>query len=171
MSTNLTGRTGVVIDLKNVNALTTKLADILDELGIDTSIKWSFGEGVKACNVLYHEKHTITQSASKTLDINAGSPSLKDAFGDTLTLKAIKFLYIKNTSEDLLVSVFGGGSLDLLIMGGTTDVMKVSPGGFILWADPTAAGIVTTVNLNLKLAVSAGSGDAIIDVVIMGLKV
>ena len=171
MSTNLTGKTGIVIDLKNVNDLATKIDEALDQLGIDTNIKWSFGEGVKACNVLYHEKHTIDQAATKTLDINAGTPSLKDAFGDTLTLKAIKFLYIKNTSEDLLVSVFGGGDLDLLIMGGTTDVMKVSPGGFILWADPTAAGIVTTVNLNLKLAVSAGSGDAIIDVVIMGLKV
>lgn len=171
MSTNLTGRTGVVIDLKNVNDLATKLADILDELGIDTSIKWSFGEGVRACNVLYHEKHTIDQGGSKTLDINAGSPSLKDAFGDTLTLKAIKFLYIKNTSEDLKVSIFGKGTLDLLIMSGLTEQVVLETEGFFVWACPTAAGVVTTANKNLELTVGAGSGSAIIDVVILGLKV
>ena len=171
MSTNLTGRTGVVIDLKNVNDLETKLADILDELGVDTSIKWSFGEGIKACNVLYHEKHTIAATEQKTLDINAGSPSLKDAFGDTLTLKAIKFLYIKNTSLDLPVSIFGGGALDLLIMDGMTDKLWLEKEGFFLWACPTAAGVDTTVNKNLELTVGAGTGSAIIDVVILGLKV
>jgi len=171
MSTDLTGKTSIVIDLKNVNALATKMDECLDQLGIDTSIKWSFGEGVKAANVLYHEKHTIAQNDNKTLDINAGSPSLKDAFGDTLTLKAIKLLYIKNLSEDLTVSVFGKGTLDLLIMGGTTDALKLPPLSPFYWADPSIAGIVTTVNLNLYLAVSAGSGSAIIDVAMLGLKV
>lgn len=171
MSTNLTGKTGVVIDLKNVNDLATKIDEALDQLGIDTSIKWSFGEGVKACNVLYHEKHTIAQGAQKTLDINTGSPSLKDAFGDTLTLKAIKFLYVKNTSADLKVAIFGKGTLDLLIMDGMTDKLWLEKEGFFVWACPTAAGVVTTVNVNLELTVGAGSGNAIIDVVILGLKV
>ncbi len=71
MSTNLTGRTGVVIDLKNVNDLDTKLADILDELGVDTSIKWSFGPGIKACNVLFHSKRTITGGQSEKLSVGA----------------------------------------------------------------------------------------------------
>ena len=171
MSTNLTGRTGVVIDLKNVNDLATKMADILDELGVDTSIKWSFGEGVKACNVLYHAKHTIAATNQETLDINLGATNLKDAFGDTLTLKAIKFLYIKNTSEDLKVSIFGKGADDLLIIDGTTDKVVLEPEGFFLWACPTAAGVVTTANKYLELTAGAGSGSAIIDVVILGLKV
>lgn len=170
MSTNLTGNTKVVIDMKNVNDLATKLSDVLDELGIDNGIKWTFGELAQQVNVLYHEKHTIDQAASKTLDINAGTPSLKDAFGDTLTLKAIKFLYIKNTSIDLIVSVFGGTG-GLLIMSGITDTQQLPPGSFSVWACPTAAGIVTTANKNLELAVSAGSGSAIIDVAILGLKV
>lgn len=175
MSTNLTGRTGVVIDLKNVNDLETKLADILDRLGIDTSIKWSFGEGLKACEVLFHSKRTIAAEGSETLKLNdssgeAGVLKLTDAFGVPLTMKAIKFLYIKNTSE-LIVSVFGGTN-GLLIMSGVTppvETMQLEAGGFMLWACPTAAGIVTTTNENLKLAVEAGEGSAIIDVVAMGL--
>ncbi|MFB0523915.1 MAG: hypothetical protein ACETVZ_00115 [Phycisphaerae bacterium] len=166
MSTNLTGRTSVVIDLKNIKAL--DLNEVLDELGIDSGIKWTFGTGANQANILFHDKRTIAQSASETLDLYA-SGSLKDAFGDALTMAAIKFLYIKNTSADLTVSVFGGGSLDLLIMGGTTDSEQLPPGSFMMWACPTAAGIVTTVNKNLKLAVSAGTGSAIIEVVALGL--
>lgn len=166
MSTGLTGKTGVVIDLKNIKEL--DLNDVLDELGIDNSIKWTYGTGVNQVNVLYHDKLTIAQSADETLDLYT-SGTLKDAFGDTLTMAAIKFLYIKNTSVDLTVSIFGGAALDLLIMAGTTDAQTLPPGSFMLWACPTAAGIVTTVNKNLKLAVGAGSGSAIIDVVAMGL--
>lgn len=178
MSTGLTGRTGVVIDLKNVNDLTTKLADILDELGVDTSIKWSWGDGVKACNVLYHEKFTIAGGGQNTLDINAGTVKVGeaaatpvlDAFGDALTLKAIKFLYIKNTSPALKVSIFGSADLDLLIMSSTADKLVLETEGFFLWACPTAAGVDTTDNTNLELTVSGSEGEAIIEVVILGVK-
>lgn len=168
MSTDLTGKSSVVIDLKNIKAL--DMNEILDELGIDSSIKWSFGAGVKAANVLFHDKRTIAQGANETLDLNGGG-TLKDAFGDALTMDAIKLLYIRNRSLDLTVSVFGGGvaGLDLLIMGGTTDAQKLPPESVMFWACPSAAGIVTTVNKNLYLAVSAGSGSAIIDVVALGL--
>lgn len=168
MSTDLTGKTSVKIDLKNINALSTKIAEALDELGIDSSIKWTFGTGVKQANVLFHQKVSVAQAANTTLDLNA-SGTLLDAFGDALTMDAIKLLYVKNLSTTLTVSVFGGASLDLLIMGGTTDAQKLPPESFMFWACPTAAGIVTTVNKNLYLAVSAGSGSAIIDIAALGL--
>jgi len=175
MSTNLTGRTRVVIDLKNVKDLAPRIDETLDQLGIDTGIKWSFGEGEKAVNVLYHAKHTITGGNQETLDINLGATNLKDAFGDALTLKAIKFLYVKNTSTEHKVSLFGKGGDDLLLMDpdGAENVDKVvlEKEGFFLWACPTAAGVVTTTNKYLELTAGAGAGDAIIEVVILGVKV
>jgi len=165
--TGLSGKSNIKIDIKNLSNLTTKLKETIDDLSIDTSIKWSFGTGVKQANVLFHEKLTIAQSANQTLDLYA-SGALKDVFGNLLTMEAIKLLYIYNRSTSLIVSVFGGGANDLLIMGGTTDSMKVQPEGSFLWQCPTAAGIVTTANKNLYLAVSAGSGSAIIDVVALG---
>lgn len=166
MSTGLTGRTRAVIELKNVKGL--DLSAVLDELNIDSGIKWTYGTGANQANVLFHDNRDIGQGANETLDLYA-SGSLKDAFGDILTMEAIKFLFIKNTSTDLTVSVFGGGANDLLIMGGTTDPVELPPGSFMLWACPTAAGIVTTSNKNLKLTVSGGSGSAIIQVTAMGL--
>ena len=170
MSTDLKGNTKIVIDLKNVEALATKLSEVIDELNIDTGIKWTFGTLAQQVNLLYHDKLTIAASGNQTLNLyDSAGPTLQDAFGNDLTMEAIKFLYIKNTSVDLTVSVFGGGASDLLIMAGTTDAQELPPGSFMLWACPTAAGIVTTVNKNLKLTVGAGSGNAIIDVVAMGL--
>jgi len=170
MSTNITGRTGVIIDLKNVEALTTKLSEVLDELGIDTNIKWSFGVGIKECNVLYHDKITKPATETETLNLfDSSGPALQDAFGNDLTMTAIKFLYIKNTSADLKVTAFGGTG-GLLIMDGISEAMKLEPEGFMLWACPTLAGIVVdTTNKNLKLTVGTGTGNAIIDVVAMGL--
>ena len=169
MSTDLLGRTRVVIDLKNIETLATKLDPVLDELNLDVGIKWTFGALAKQCNVLLHEKLTIAQAGNQTLNLydTAGS-ALVDAFGNDLTMEAIKLLFIQNTSLDLTVSVFGGSASDLLIMEGTTDAMKLTPEGMFLWIGPTAAGIVTTANKNLKFTVGAGSGSAIINVVAMG---
>lgn len=169
-STNLTGRTGVIIELKNVENLATKLKEVLDELNIKTSIKWSFGTGIKQCDVLLHEKLTITQAQAETLNLyDTGGSALQDAFGNDLTMEAIKFLFIQNRSEDLYIDVFGGGANDLLILTGTTDELRIPPLGFFMWADPSAAGIVTTSFKNLKILVAAGAGEAIVDVVAMGL--
>jgi len=170
MSTDLTGRTRVIIDLKNVEDLATKLNPVLDKLDLDVGIKWTFGDQAKQCNVLLHEKLTITQAESQTLNLyDTAASALQDGHGNDLTMEAIKFLFIKNRSADLYVEVFGGAALDLLIMSGTTDKLKVKPEGFFLWADPSIAGIVTTTNKNLKFTVAAGSGEAIIDVVAMGI--
>ncbi len=186
MSTNLTGRTSVVIDLKNVNEKisTTKLADTLDELNITSTIKWSFGDVLKGAEVLFHSKRTIAQAGSESLLLNdsagqTGVLKLFDAFGDPLTMTAIKFLYIKNTSAILTVSVFGDApatNLPILTGGGTTAAdppitMELPPEGFMFWACPKKEGIPFTTKETLKLAVSAlaDADDAIIEVVAMGL--
>jgi len=167
MSTNVTGKTGVIIDLRNINDL--QLSDVVDELNIDTNIKWSFGELAKQVEVLYHDKISVPQNDEVTLNLYSSSNGLVDAFGAPLTMKAIKFLYVKNTSDALTVSVFGGGSLDLLIMSGMVNSIVLPPEAFMLWACPTAAGIVTTNNYNLKLAASADTDPALVEVVALGL--
>jgi len=172
-TTNLTGRTGVIIELKNVENLATKLKEVLDELNVKTSIKWSYGTGLKQCDVLLHEKLTIAAAGNQTLNLYDTGGALQDAFGNELTMEAIKFLFVQNRSEDLDVEIFGGGSDDLLIItpaaAENVDKLIIHPLGFFMWADPSIAGLVTTTNKNLKFLVGAGSGNAIIDVVAMGL--
>ncbi|MCK5601961.1 hypothetical protein KAR91_08835 [Candidatus Pacearchaeota archaeon] len=131
--------------------------------------KWTFGVGANQCNLLYHDTITLASGANTTLDLFA-SGSLVDAFGNALTMAAIKFLFVRNNSPDSTLNVFGGVSLDLLIAQATSDIVDVPAGGFFMWTGPTAAGIVTSTNKNLYLSDDgAGAVSITVDVVAMGL--
>jgi len=159
----LTGNSNALLNIKYSDAL--DLASVLDTLDIKTGITWSFGTGANQANLLFHDSRS-TDDTGETLDLFAGA--LVDAFGNAVTMAAIKLLYIKNTHASLNLEVFGGGSLDLLIMNGTTDSLIIPPGGIHLWMCPTAAGIVTSTNKNLKLAAGT-AGTVTYDMVAMGL--
>ena len=105
---------------------------------------------------------------NETLDLYA-SGSLVDAFGNALTMAAIKLLYIKNTHASLVLAIGGGADVDLLIFTATSDIVEIQPGGFLLWACPTAAGVVTSTNKNLKVADKAAGTNITYDVVALGL--
>lgn len=168
-STGLTGRTSVVIDLKNVKK--QDLNEVLDELNIDTGIKWSWGTGPKQANCLFHDNDEADYTSGKVKNIHA--TDLKGAFGEEITLNNLKLLYVKNTHA----------TLELHILGGTTPiqicptvetptdplpVIKIAPGGFELWINPTEAGLDVTENFNLKF--QAGSeGTVTFDYALMGL--
>jgi hypothetical protein len=83
-------------------------------------------------------------------------------------MEAIKLLYVKNTHATLVLELFGGVSLDLLIVKDTSEIVEVPPGGMFLWTCPTAAGIVTSTNKNCKLA-SKTAGTITYDFVALGL--
>jgi len=160
----LTGNTNVGINLKYTDSI--DLSNVLDDLVINAGITWSFGTGANQANVLFHDSRS-TDDTGETLDLFA-SGSLVDAFGNALTMAAIKLLYIKNTHATLSLEILGGASLDLLIANGTTDAIVIQPNGIFFWVDPTAAGIVTSTNKNLKLA-AATAGTVTFDLVALGL--
>lgn len=163
-ATALAGKTNVVISLDHKKGI--DLSTILDELKISSGVDWTFGTGANQANCLFHDARS-TDDTGETLDIYA-SGTLKNAFGDALTMEAIKLLYIKNTHASLTLEVFGGASADVAILADTSDILEIPPGGIFLWICPTAAGIVTTTNKNIKLA-SKTSGTITFDIAAMGL--
>lgn len=162
--TGLTGNSNAVINLEYKDDL--DLGSVLDKLDIKTGITWSYGTGANQANLLFHDSRS-TDDTGETLDLFA-SGSLLDAFGNALTMAAIKLLYIKNTHASLVLEVFGNVSLDLLIMDSTADAIQIQPGGIFLWIAPTAAGVVTSTNKNLFIAATT-AGTITYDVVAMGL--
>ena len=167
MSTALTGSSNITISLQNKKAI--DLSTVLESLSVNYGVTWSYGAGANAANILYHDTVTITDGSNATLNLK-DSGSLEDAFGLALTLTAIKLLYLKNTSSDATLKVFGGVSLDLLIVPSTSDIVEVHPGGVFFWVCPTAAGVVVTTNKNLYLVHDGtGSSSMDVDVVILGL--
>ena len=164
----LTGKTNAVIGIDYIDSL--DLSSPRDALSFVAAQNWTFGTGANQANVLYHDTITLADGANTTLDLYA-SGTLVDAFGNALTMAAIKFLYIKNRSTDSSLLVGGGASVDLLILAATSDILTISAGGFNMWCDPTAAGIVTSTNKNLYLEDdgAGAAGNKSIDIVAMGL--
>ncbi len=163
-STNLTGNTSVVIHIKNQKSI--DLNTILDTLNINTGIHWTFGTGANQANLLWHDSRS-TDATGETINVYNGGTE-KNAFGTALTMTAIKLLYIENTHATLTLEVLGGSSADVAICANNSDIIEVPPGGFLFWTCPTAAGIVTTTNKNIKLA-SKAAGTITFDIVLLGL--
>jgi hypothetical protein len=168
-TTRINGNAGVSVNL------TAFLAGDLSEIrvpAIANSMGWSYGTGAGAVDVIYADTHTLTLGSTITIDLLAGTPgTLLDIFGRALTLDALKFLYIKNTSVDSGLWIGGQGADDLLLFKAPGDIIYVPPGGFFAWADPSAAGIDTTTQTDLKLEDDSGgvAGDRYIEVIAMGL--
>ena len=162
--TALAGGSRIVVDIQNIKNDAAKLAKTLDALSINTGINWSFGVGINQANLLFHDSDS-TDDTGKAVNVNDGS--LKTAFGDQVTMEALKMLYVKNTHATLSLEVLGG-STPLAICEDPSDIIVVPPGGWILWVDPSAAGIVTTSNKLLKFA-SVAAGTITYDYAIMGL--
>ncbi len=163
-STGLAGNSVVTIDIQNEKEI--DLNTVFDNLNISTSVAWTFGTGANKVNLLWHDSRS-TDATGETINVYNGGTE-KNAFGDALTMEAIKLLYIKNTHASLVLEILGGSSADIAICASSSDIIEIVPGGFFLWVCPTAAGIVTTTNKNLKLA-SKTSGTITFDIVMLGL--
>jgi len=163
-ATALAGKSNIVISLEHKKGI--DLSTILDELKISCGVDWTFGTGANQANCLFHDSRS-TDNTGETIDVYEGGVE-KNAFGDALTMEAIKLLYVKNTHATLTLEVLGTATTAIGICADPSDIIEIPPGGFNLWACPTAAGIVTTTNMNLKFAAKT-SGTITFDVAIMGL--
>jgi hypothetical protein len=165
-TTRISGQAGAHIDLK------AYLAGNLSEAGVPITIAnetWSYGTGANAVNVIYADTITLADDANDTLDFYA-SGTLVDVFNRTLTMTAIKLVYIKNNSADATLQVFGGASNDIGIIADTSDIVKIKPGGSFIWVDPSAAGLVITTNKNLRIEHDGtGTSTMAVDIIVMGL--
>jgi len=165
-TTRITGKAGPMMDLAMY--LATDLSELAAPLKVD-AVRWIYGTGAGAVNVIYADAVTLADAGTDTLDLYA-SAALLDIFKQALTMTALKFLYLKNNSVDATLLAFGGSTADIPVLADMTDIVKIKPGGHFLWTDPSAAGLVITTNKNLKLAHDGtGSSSMIVDVIAMGL--
>lgn len=140
-----------------------------NDLNKDNPFSFSYGTDASEANVVYQDQITLTDGSNTTLNLY-DSGTLKDTFGNDLTMEAIKFIYIKNNSEDATLLIGGGDSLDVPLTTDPAAAIKVPPGGIYTFVDSSAAGLDITTNKNLKLTHDGtGSSDMAVDIVIGGL--
>jgi len=98
------------------------------------------GTGANQANNIFTDDFSIVGAGTQTYDL-AGA--LTNGIGGTAIFTAIKMIAIKNNGTTALT--YGGGSASFLgFLGDATDEIVVPAGGFIVLADPTAAGQAVT---------------------------
>lgn len=162
--TGLTGTTSVVMNLAFLDAL--DLSGVRDVLNIAAGHTWTYGIGANQANVLFH-KSDSTDDTGKTIDVYSGG-SLVDAFGNALTMEALKLLFVRNTHDTLTLELLGTSVTGLDVVADPSDIVELHPNGVFLWTCPTAAGLDTTTNKDLKFAAKT-AGTITYDYVLMGL--
>lgn len=116
-------------------------------IALKAEAAFTTGAGANQVNEVFSDTRTLADSASENLDL-AGS--LTNAFGVTVALARVKFIFIRNKSSTQVLSVGGAASNQFINwVGDPTDVVKIRPGGFLLLVAPDATGY----------AVTAGTGD------------
>jgi hypothetical protein len=140
-----------------------------NDLSLNNTFSFGYGTDAEEINIVYQDKITLNDAADITLNLY-DSGTLKDTFGELLTLTAVKLILIKNNSADATLLIGGGNSLDVPLASLATAAIKVPPGGVYVYTDSSAAGLAVNTNKNLKLTHDGtGSSSMAVDIVIGGL--
>lgn len=149
---SLSGTIKAILNLTLTDPASVWGSDPSDAMSYTFSKSLADGSGDDQAQQLFHLSGTLAAAASVTYDL-AGGATFKDVFGRTITLTAIKALYIENDGTASGIKVGGGsdgsGTAALAsLFGATNDKLIVKPSGAILAVAPKAG-----------YAVSAGTAD------------
>ena len=154
------------------NCINTKALDLntaRDILALTGGVTFTDGTGANQADTLFHDTRTLADGANETLDLYA-SGTLTDAFGDALTIETLKALYIKNNSTDANLLIGAAAVNAIGLFSDSSDILKLPPGGELVFIAPDATGVDITTNKNLKIAHDGtGSSDLTYDIIVIGV--
>lgn len=158
--------------LASIAGYVTKDSDLSSAkapLKLNKNIEFLTGVAAGKANLVFADTRTLAASATEDLDL-AGS--LTDLFGAVLTFARIKAILVAAAAANTNDVVVGGTGSNQFVgpFGAATHTQKVSPGGVLLLANPSAAGWPVTASTAdlLKVANSAAGTSVTYDIVIVG---
>lgn len=153
------------IDALLLSALDLSSAE--DPLLVSILSSLSNGTGSGQASQVWHDRRTLTASATENLDLAA---SLVNAFGVTLTFARIKLVLVRalaaNTND---VQVQRGSSNGVPLFMAASDGIALGPGELFLYFSPTTGKAITAGTGDiLTITNSAGSTSVSYEIVIIG---
>lgn len=150
-----------------LNPLNLNTAD--DPVAKDYTQNLSNGTGANQASQQWHDQRTLAASASETLDL-AGV--LTNAFGQTVTFAKIKAMIIHAAPANTNDVLVGGAASNAWLgwVGDVTDIVKVKPGGTLIWVAPDVNGgaVVSGTGDILKVANSSSGTGIVYDIILIG---
>jgi hypothetical protein len=140
--------------------------DGVQNIDEDLSLALTAGTGANLCNLMWTDQRTIAAGANET--INLKNASLTNAIGNTVAMDVLKLIYIKNTSTALTLHV-NGAATTVAFTSANTETLELPPGAFVIFGCATATAWDTATNTSLKFTASAGSGNLIYNLAIIGV--
>jgi len=126
------------------------------------------GTGADQENMMWTDTRTISASSSDDLDLAGG---LTNAFGDTITMTAVKGIFIFAAAGNTNNLLIGGDAAAVANwVGNANDIVVVKPGGMFCLYDPSAAGYgVTGTSADVLQIANSSSGSSVdYDIIIIG---
>lgn len=152
MATTLTSAS-VHVKLKWLYENVLDIANAKDLGAVSKTVSYTDGEGANALEAFWRDDRSVAITTEDPIDV-AGT-SIQDAFGNNITMKAIKLLYVENTGTSTIT--LGGNSAEVPYMAAVNDKIKILPGGFFLWVASDATGIAVTATTGDIISITGGS--------------
>lgn len=152
----------------NMNATKTRDLGVISwPVNFTETLSLTSGIGANQVNEMFDDDRTLAGGANEELDL---SGTLLNAFGDTIAFVGVKLLYIKNNSATETLTVGGAAATAWEPWAGAAgDAVKIPPGGFILWTNPSAAGWAVAAGVTDKLKIlNSGGASTTYRIVILG---
>lgn len=162
----LTTRLSVSLLAALTSALDLSTAD--DTLNYLKNIELATGTGANQADMLWHDRRTLSASATENLDL-AGS--LTNALGATQTFARVKALVVyAATGNTNNVNVIREGTNGVPVFLALGDGVAVRPGGLLALVAPDATAYAVTGGTGdlLTFTNSAGSTSVTYDVIVIG---
>ena len=154
------------------------LTDVLDDqnprntVALSRKTTWTDGTGANAAETFFHDERTLGNGANEALDFADSANALKDAFGNSLNLTAIKLLIIHNKSGNgASMTVGPPASLGWITAMAISDLMTIVDGGTFAIEAPTAGGYAVTADTGDLFTITNldGSNSLTYSITIIGL--
>jgi hypothetical protein len=142
------------------------LISVSAPLSLPRQINLSDGSGLGQASKAWSARRTISSSATDSLDL-AGS--LTDPLGAALTFTKLKLVIVAAAlSNTVPVALTRPSSNGVPLFSAAGDALPVHPGGVVVWAAPTAAGVAVTAGTGDLLDLVNGAASSTVDVALIG---
>lgn len=151
MAKTLTTNISAGVGWNHTNALSGNI-NVVSAANFAFSAATANGTGAAGtADLVYPIQTTIAPEATLTIDVAGG---ITDAFGTTITMAKIKFLYIHlMTTTGAPTVIVGDATNPVPLFSATTATVTIRNGGFLLLGDSGATGIPVTATTADEIAI------------------
>lgn len=137
------GSTKFGIDTAQTSVLDDRT--VSDSLSLTRKTDWTDGTGADQAEFQFHDERTLGTSANEVIDLADAANALKDAYGNSMNLSAVKALIIHNKSGNgASMTVGPPASNGWVTAMAASDLITIPDGGTFCIEAPTAAGYAVT---------------------------